>query len=96
MIGVRVRAMPKRAVLDPQGEAVVGSLRSLGHDVVRDARVGRVIELVLETEDPEEAIRLAEAMCSQLLVNEVVEYGAIELVDAAEVGSVGAGTEVVA
>jgi phosphoribosylformylglycinamidine synthase len=80
--------MPKRAVLDPQGEAVTRSLRSLGHDAVRDARVGRVIELVLDTDDEAEARAMAERMCEQLLVNEVVEYGAIELVDAAEVGSV--------
>ena len=96
MIGVRVRAMPKRAVLDPQGEAVVGSLRALGHDAVRDARVGRVIELVLETDDPAEAITMAETMCAQLLVNEVVEYGAIEVVDAGEIGLATAGAEVLA
>jgi phosphoribosylformylglycinamidine synthase PurS subunit len=97
MIGVRVRAMPKRAVLDPQGEAVVSSLRSLGHDLVRDARVGRVIELVLDTDDEAEAIAAAERMCEQLLVNEVVEYGAIEVVEAGEVGAIAiAGAEVVA
>jgi phosphoribosylformylglycinamidine synthase len=88
MIGVRVRAMPKRAVLDPQGEAVVRSLRSLGHDAVADARVGRVIELVLDVDDEAEARAMVEQMCEQLLVNEVVEYGSIELVDAGEVGSV--------
>lgn len=88
MIGVRVRAMPKRAVLDPQGEAVTRSLRSLGHEVVRDARVGRVIELVLDVEDEAEARAIAERMCEQLLVNEVVEFGTIEVVDASEVGSV--------
>ena len=93
MIGVRVRAMPRRAVLDPQGEAVVGSLRSLGHEAVRDAHVGRVIELLLDTDDPAEAIAMADSMCEQLLVNEVVEYGAIELVDAGEVGLAVAGME---
>lgn len=74
----------------------MGSLRSLGHDAVRDARVGRVIELVLDTDDPAEATALAETMCRQLLVNEVVEYGAIELVEADEIALVGASTEVLA
>jgi phosphoribosylformylglycinamidine synthase len=96
MIGVRVRAMPKRAVLDPQGEAVTRSLHTLGHDAVRDVRVGRVVELVLDTDDEAEARAMAERMCEQLLVNEVVEFGAIELVDASEVGSLGAVAEGVA
>jgi phosphoribosylformylglycinamidine synthase len=83
MIGVRIRTMPKRAVLDPQGEAVVRGLRALGHDVVRDARVGRVVELVLDTDDEAVARAAAERMCAELLVNDVVEYGEVELVEAA-------------
>ena len=90
MIGVRIRTMPKRAVLDPQGEAVVRGLRALGHDVVRDARVGRVVELVLDVEDEAAALAAAERMCADLLVNDVVEYGEVELVDAANI-VVGAG-----
>lgn len=85
MIGVRIRTMPKRAVLDPQGEAVVRGLRALGHDVVRDARVGRVVELVLDVGDEEAAREAAERMCAELLVNDVVEYGQVELVDASSV-----------
>lgn len=88
MIGVRIRTMPKRAVLDPQGEAVVRGLRALGHDAVRDARVGRVVEFVLDVDDEVAARELAERMCAELLVNDVVEYGEVELVDA---GSVVAG-----
>lgn len=88
MIGVRVRAMPKRAVLDPQGEAVVRGLHELGHGLVHDARVGRVVELVLDTDDPRHAHAVVSEMCDQLLVNGVVEYGSIELVDATQVGSV--------
>ncbi|MCW2921003.1 MAG: phosphoribosylformylglycinamidine synthase [Thermoleophilia bacterium] len=92
MIGVRIRTMPKRAVLDPQGEAVVRGLRMLGHDVVRDARVGRVVELVLDLDDEADALAAAERMCADLLVNDVVEYGEVELVDAsAIVVGVGAG-----
>lgn len=90
MIGVRVRAMPRRAVLDAQGEAVARSLQTLGHDVVRDARVGRVVELVLDVDDEATALAMVERMCEQLLVNEVVEFGSVEVVDAAEVGSLGA------
>lgn len=90
MIGVRIRTMPKRAVLDPQGEAVVRGLRALGHDVVHDARVGRVVELVVDVDDEAAAREAAEHMCTELLVNDVVEYGEIEIIDASSV-VVGAG-----
>lgn len=81
MIRVRVRAMPKLGVLDPQGEALARGLRSLGHGaIVADARVGRVMEIDLDTDDPREARALVEQMSRELLVNDVVEFGEIELV----------------
>ena len=85
MIRVRVRAMPKRGVLDPQGEALARALHDLGHErAVREARVGRVMEIDLDVDDPQEARVIAERMCADLLINDVVERGEIELVDVAE------------
>lgn len=79
MIGARVRVMPKRAVLDAQGEAVRDGLHRLGHDIVSDVRVGRLVELELDTDDEREAHAALTAMSAELLVNDVVEYGEIEL-----------------
>ena len=89
MIGARVRIVPKRAVLDPQGEAVQRALHELGHDTVRDVRVGRVVELVLDTTDEQVARTQLDRMCEQLLVNDIVEVGDVELVSADEVGGLG-------
>lgn len=86
MIGARVRIVPKRAVLDPQGEAVQRALHELGHQDVRDVRVGRVVELVLDTTDEVAARAQVERMSEQLLVNDIVEVGDIELVPAEQVG----------
>jgi phosphoribosylformylglycinamidine synthase len=73
--------MPKLGVLDPQGEALVRGLHSLGHDaLVTDARVGRSMEIDLDTDDPAQARALAERMCAELLVNDVVERGEIEII----------------
>ncbi len=90
MIGARVRIVPKRAVLDPQGEAVQRALHELGHDLVRDARVGRIVELVLDTDDEQVAREQLDRMCEQLLVNDIVEVGDVELVPAEVVGGLGA------
>lgn len=86
MIGARVRIMLKRSVLDPQGAAVVRSLRGLGYEDVRDVRVGKVIELVLDTVDEDEAREQIQRMCTELLANSVIESWDVELVDAASVG----------
>ena len=69
---------PKQGILDPQGQAVESSLRHLGF-AVADARVGRIVELELETEDAAEATAELERMCEQLLANPLIESYEIEL-----------------
>ena len=69
---------PKAGILDPQGEAVEGSLRQLGFDVA-EARVGKLVELQLATSDPAQARDEVERMCSQLLANPLIETFDFEL-----------------
>jgi phosphoribosylformylglycinamidine synthase len=67
-----VLVRPKPGILDPQGQAVESSLRHLGFDV-SDARVGRVVDLEVDTDDPAEARAQLERMCEQLLANPLIE-----------------------
>jgi phosphoribosylformylglycinamidine synthase len=69
---------PKRGILDPQGEAVQGSLGKLGFPVVA-ARVGRLVELELATGDAAEAREQVERMCAELLANPLIESFEIEI-----------------
>ena len=69
---------PKPGILDPQGQAVSSSLRHLGFEV-GEARVGKVVDVELATDDPDEARSQIEAMCAQLLANPLIESYAIEL-----------------
>ena len=46
-----VLVRPKDGILDPQGEAVRGSLQKLGFDV-EGVRVGRVIDVEVAARDP--------------------------------------------
>jgi len=75
-----VLVRPKDGILDPQGEAVQGSLRKLGFDV-GTVRVGRVIDVELEAADPAFAREQVERMCSDLLANPLIESVDIELLD---------------
>jgi phosphoribosylformylglycinamidine synthase len=75
-----VLVRPKPGILDPQGEAVLGSLKQLGF-AVDEARVGRVVDLELENGDTEQARADLERMCEQLLANPLIESYEIELVE---------------
>ena len=67
-----VLVRPKDGILDPQGEAVEGSLRKLGF-AVSHVRVGRVIDLEFEAEGPNHARMQLERMCTELLANPLIE-----------------------
>ena len=67
-----VLVRPKEGILDPQGEAVQGSLQKLGF-AVDSVRVGRVIDVELAASDEAELRAQVERMCSELLANPLIE-----------------------
>jgi phosphoribosylformylglycinamidine synthase PurS subunit len=71
-VRVTVLVRPKEGILDPQGDAVLESLRHLGF-AVGGARIGRVVDLEVETADPDGARAEVERMCEQLLTNPLIE-----------------------
>ena len=73
-----VLVRPKPGILDPQGEAVGSSLRRLGF-AVADARVGRLVDVEMDGDDPAAAREQLERMCEQLLANPLIESYEIEL-----------------
>jgi phosphoribosylformylglycinamidine synthase len=76
-----VLVRPKQGILDPQGDAVQRSLRKLGF-AVSTARVGRVIDIELEADDPDDARARIERMCADLLANPLIESFEIQVDDA--------------
>jgi phosphoribosylformylglycinamidine synthase len=71
-VKARVLVRPKEGILDPQGDAVQGSLERLGFPVSR-VRVGRVIDLEVEASNADEARADVARMCDQLLANALIE-----------------------
>lgn len=66
-------------MLDPAGEAVCRSLKELGHASAAQVRIGKAIDVWVETRDAEEARRTLDRMASELLSNPVTETYEIEL-----------------
>ncbi|OYD07545.1 phosphoribosylformylglycinamidine synthase subunit PurS [Paludifilum halophilum] len=73
----------KPSVLDPQGNAVKGSLHSLGFEDVEEVRIGKTMEVWLDTSDSALASERVEAMCKKLLANPVIENYEYELEEGA-------------
>jgi phosphoribosylformylglycinamidine synthase PurS subunit len=78
----RIFVTLKKGVLDPPGQAVARALGRLGFDEVKDARIGKLIEVKLEGSRADAGARV-ERMCKELLANLVIEEYRYELVDGA-------------
>ena len=63
----------RKSILDPQGKAVEQGIHSLGFSAVQDVRVGKYIELSLNTTNRQEAERITNEVCKKLLANPVME-----------------------
>ncbi len=72
-----VLVRPKPGILDPQGQAVGTSLRDLGF-AVGETRVGRLIDVEVETDDAAAAREELDSMCERLLTNPLIESYTIE------------------
>ena len=77
----RVTVTLKTGVLDPQGKAIEGSLKSLGFDGVSGVRQGKVFDLDVAGSDRAKAEADIKAMCEKLLANTVIETYRVDLVD---------------
>ena len=73
---VRVYVTLKPSLLDSAGRTVNDSLNSLGFGEVQNTRIGKLIELELESVENERI----EQMCQKLLANPVIEDFRYEVV----------------
>jgi phosphoribosylformylglycinamidine synthase len=63
----------KNGVLDPQGKAIEGALKSLGVEGIAGVRQGKVFDIELGTADKAQAEAALKAACEKLLANTVIE-----------------------
>jgi phosphoribosylformylglycinamidine synthase subunit PurS len=80
---VAIHVVPRRGLLDPQGQAVAGALHSLGFAGVHEVHVGRHLVIELAARDAADAERAARDMCRRLLANPVTEDYEIAAVEPA-------------
>jgi phosphoribosylformylglycinamidine synthase len=76
----RVTVTLKSGILDPQGKAIEGALKSLGVAGVASVRQGKVFDIELKGKDRKKAEAALRAAADKLLANTVIENYSIELV----------------
>ncbi len=75
----RVTVTLKTGVLDPQGKAIEGALKSFGLEGIASVRQGKVFDIEVETQDRSRAEALLKDACEKLLANTVVENYRVEV-----------------
>ena len=80
----KIEVTLKRSVLDPQGAAVEGALKVLDYHNMRQVRVGKYLELLLEAEERPAAAAQVEEMCRRVLTNPVIEDFSYTLLEVAQ------------
>ncbi len=69
----RVLVTLKDEVLDAPGRALTERLASIGYGEVKNARIGKFIELEIESGDRQNAEGRVREMCEKLLANHLTE-----------------------
>ena len=76
----RVTVTLKSGILDPQGKAIEGALRSLGIDGVASVRQGKVFDVELDGADRQRAEAALKDAAERLLANTIIENYRIDIV----------------
>lgn len=74
-----IDVMPLKALLDPQGKAVTGSMKNLGLPEIQNVRIGKHITLEIEADSKDIAKMKVDEACKKLLANQIMESYEFEL-----------------
>ncbi|MCC6691594.1 MAG: phosphoribosylformylglycinamidine synthase subunit PurS [Bacteroidia bacterium] len=76
-----IDVMPLKALLDPQGKAVTGSMKNIGLPEIENVRIGKHITLEIEAGSRDAASKKVDEACKKLLANQIMEYYEFELIE---------------
>jgi phosphoribosylformylglycinamidine synthase len=69
----RISITLRQSILDPQGKAIHHALESMAMKDVSEVRIGKFIEMTLNSPTKAEAEQTVEQACKKLLANPVME-----------------------
>ncbi len=69
-----IDVMPLKALLDPQGKAVTGSMKNLNLSEIENVRIGKHITLEVSADNENSAKSMVDEACKKLLCNQIMEF----------------------
>lgn len=63
----------RKNILDVQGKTVEHALHSIGYSNCSNVRIGKLVELNIEADSPEQAMELLTDACNRLIANPIIE-----------------------
>jgi len=76
----RVTVTLKSGIIDPQGKAIEGALKSLGVDGVASVRQGKVFDIEIEGDNRTRAEAALKQAADKLLANTLIENYDVKLI----------------
>ncbi|KAA0004667.1 MAG: phosphoribosylformylglycinamidine synthase [Thermoplasmata archaeon] len=70
----------KKGVSDPEGANTLKALKLLGFNNVKEAKMIRIVDLLIDGESKESVRKSVEEMCQRLLTNPVIHTYKIDIV----------------
>ena len=81
MFEAKVTIGLKKGVSDPEGANTLKALKLLGFNKVKEAKLIRTVDLLIEGKNKDEVKKSVEQMCQRLLTNPVIHTYKIEIVE---------------
>ena len=79
MFEAKVTIGLKKGVSDPEGANTLKALKLLGFENVKEAKMIRTVDLLIDSKDKREVEKNVEQMCQRLLTNPVIHTYEIEI-----------------
>jgi phosphoribosylformylglycinamidine synthase subunit PurS len=80
IINIQVNITPKKSIIDPQSQTISATLTTLGFNNIKKITYGRVINLQIESDSEELAIKIVNDMCNKILVNTLIEDYTVNMI----------------
>lgn len=80
MYEAKVTIELKKGISDPEGANTLKALHLLGFNAVKEAKIIRTIDLLIDKKNKEEVKKQVEQMCQRLLTNPVIHTYNIEII----------------
>jgi phosphoribosylformylglycinamidine synthase len=81
MFEAKVTIGLKKGVSDPEGANTLKALHLLGFKTVKEAKMIRTVDLLIEGKSKDDVKKSVEQMCQRLLTNPVIHTYNIEIVE---------------